>query len=236
MKYLNSIEATFIERTNRFIAKCKINEEIVVVHIKNTSRCTELLVEGATVFLEYAPSKTRKTDYSLITVRKGKRLFNLDSQVPNDLAIDGLKNGKIKLPNITNEFTLLKKEVTYQHSRFDIYAETTDEEKCFIEVKGVTLEQDNIVKFPGAPTTRGTKHVIELMRAKEEGFHTFVLFIIQVEGITRLVPYDEMDKKFTNALRKAYDSGVEVLAYDCIVTNDSIEISKAVEVTLRNGE
>lgn len=232
MKYMNSIKATFIERPNRFIAKCKIDDEIVIVHVKNTSRCTELLVEGATVYLEYAPSNTRKTDYSLISVLKDTRLFNLDSQVPNELALEGIRNGTIKLPSIKGEYTLLKKEVTFKNSRFDIYAETDIGEKCFIEVKGVTLEHNGVVKFPGAPITRGTKHVLELIEAKKEGFYAFILFIIQVEGIQLLVPYEEMDKKFTNALREADKSGVEIVAYDCCVTKDSIEIAKQVLVKL----
>lgn len=232
MKYLNSIKATFIERPNRFIAKCMINNEVVLAHVKNTSRCTELLIEGATVYLEFAPSKNRKTDYSLISVLKRDRLFNLDSQVPNDLAFDGIQKGIITLPNIEGEYTVLKKEVTYKKSRFDIYVETNIGEKCFIEVKGVTLEQNGVVKFPGAPTTRGTKHVLELIEAKKEGYRSFILFVIQVEGIKLLQPFDEMDKKFADALREAYKTGVQIIAYDCHVTEDSIELSQGVKVKL----
>lgn len=232
MKYLNSIRATFIERPNRFIAKCLLGEEMVTAHIKNTSRCTELLIRGAEVYLEYAPNRTRKTDYSLITVKKGEKLFNLDSQIPNELVFQSLKNGTLKLPNIEGEFSVLRKEVTYKNSRFDIYGETIKGEKFFLEVKGVTLEQDGVVMFPGAPTTRGNKHLNELMIANLEGYHSFVLFIIQVEGIKYLKPHDEMDIQFSNSLRKASKSGVGILAYDCIVSTDGIEISQQVEVKL----
>lgn len=232
MKYKNSFKATFIERPNRFIAKCKLDDEIVTVHIKNTSRCTELLIQGAEVYLEYNPSKARKTNYSLISVRKGEKLYNLDSQIPNDLAYEGIQGGYIQLPNLNGEISVLKREVTYNNSRFDIYAETTHGDKCFIEVKGVTLEFDGIVKFPGAPTTRGTKHLKELIQAKNEGYRTYVLFIIQVEGISHLEPHDEMDIKFSNMLREAKQSGVEILAYDCKVFIDGIELSKLVEVKI----
>lgn len=232
MKYINSIKATFVRRPNRFIAECKIDNEMVIAHVKNTSRCTELLIEGAEVYLEYVPSKKRKTDYSLITVKKDNKLFNLDSQVPNEIASSGIEEGIIQLPGIDGEMTLIKREVTYRNSRFDIYVETSLGEKCFIEVKGVTLEEEGMMKFPGAPTTRGTKHVKELIQAKEEGFKSFVLFIIQTSDASCITPHDKMDKKFSETLREAANCGVEVIAYDCHVTEDSIEIARPVEVRL----
>lgn len=232
MKYKNIINAIFIERPNRFIAVCKIDEKVINVHVKNTSRCTELLVTGAEVFLEYNKSKSRKTDYTLITVKKGEKLFNLDSQIPNILAFNGIKNGTIILPNLNDEIFILKKEVKYKNSRFDIYGETISGIKFFLEVKGVTLEENGEVKFPGAPTIRGTKHVLELIEAKNEGYRSYVLFVIQVEGITYLKLYDEMDKKFAEALRYADKCGVNIIAYDCVVAPNEIEISKKVEVLL----
>lgn len=236
MKYKNSMKATFIKRPNRFIAICKIGAEIIPVHVKNTSRCTELLIEGAEVYVEYVPNKNRKTDYSLIAVKKGNKLFNLDSQVPNEISVDAIAEGVIELPNVKGDITLLKREVTYRTSRFDIYAETSLGEKCFIEVKGVTLEDEGIVKFPGAPTTRGVKHIKELIQATEEGYKTFILFVIQTNDISYLTPYVEMDKKFSELLREAANLGVEVIAYDCHVTENSIEIAYPVEVRLYEEE
>ena len=232
MNYKTIFEAKFIKRPNRFIAHCKIDEQEVIAHVKNTGRCKELLIIGATVYLEYAPSSTRKTDYSLIAVKKGQYLINIDSQVPNLVAFEAIQNGKIDLPNIDEEFTLVKREVKYKSSRFDLYVETVSGKKAFIEVKGVTLEDNGIVKFPDAPTMRGTKHVYELIEARKEGYEVYLLFVIQLSPVEFFTPNIEMDPGFSQALKSAKEAGVHILAYDCQVTPRSLEIANAVKINL----
>ena len=170
MNYKKIVKAKFIERPNRFIAYCEVDGNIEKVHVKNTGRCRELLIPECTVYLEESDNPNRKTKYSLISVEKGKRIINMDSQVPNKVVYEGLKNNKIKLPGISEEITLIKPEKTYGNSRFDIYLEAGNK-KAFIEVKGVTLEEDNIVKFPDAKTERGVKHINELIEASKDGYY-----------------------------------------------------------------
>lgn len=226
MKYENIVKAQFIDRPNRFIAHCKVNGKEEVVHVKNTGRCKELLTPNATVFLEKSNNENRKTLYDLIGVIKGETLINMDSQSPNKATKEWLeKGGYLQNP------TLVKPETTYGKSRIDFYLEN-DNEKAFVEVKGVTLENDGIALFPDAPTTRGTKHINELIKAKKEGYKTAILFVIQMKGCTKFIPNDVTDKDFANILRKAYKEGVDIIAMDCIVTPDSMVIDKEVKIEL----
>lgn len=234
MKYHQIIKATFIERPNRFVAYCEIAGEKEKVHVKNTGRCKELLVPGATVYLEEGHNPNRKTRYSLVAVEKGDLLINMDSQVPNQVVEEGLKSGQVKLPGIEGTFELIKREQTYGKSRFDFYIETTKSEQIFIEVKGVTLEEEGIVKFPDAPTTRGVKHVEELIVATHEGYHCFVLFIVQMDRAKYFTPHEKRHPEFANALRKAYTEGVGILAYTCQVAVDGLEINQQLPVCLDN--
>lgn len=231
MKYEGMIKATFIERPNRFIALCKVNGEINKVHVKNTGRCAELLIEGVTVYLEESHDPKRKTKYSLIAVEKGARLINMDSQAPNQVVEEALVNGLIRLPGMEEGLTFIKREVTYGESRFDFYIETY-EKKGFIEVKGVTLEQEGYVMFPDAPTLRGLKHVEELAKAQEAGYNNYIIFVIQMTDVSYFKPHIERQEAFAKALKVAQSKGVKVLAYDCIVTPDSLTIHQDVTVKL----
>ena len=178
MRYENVKEALFIERVNRFIAYAKLNEEIVTCHVKNTGRCKELLLPWKTkVILEdYGERTTRKTRYSLVKAEKNGRLINLDSQAPNQIAYDWLKEG-----GLYQDITFLKREQTYHKSRFDIYYERGNQIKGFMEVKGVTLEENGVARFPDAPTERGVKHILELIEASKDGYEANILFVIQFE-------------------------------------------------------
>ena len=232
MKYENIVCATFLRRPNRFISHCLVDKEEVIVHVKNTGRCKELLIPGATVYLEHAPSPTRKTDYSLIAVMKGNRLINMDAQAPNKIVSYGLKSGKIVLPNVSEEISLIKAEHKYGQSRFDFYLETKEGEKVLIEVKGVTLEVDGVVMFPDAPTMRGAKHIRELISAVEAGYKTFVIFIIQMNDVTYFMPNVARDPRFADILKQGNKAGVGILAYDCCVEADEIWVNKIVKVVL----
>lgn len=219
----------FLERPNRFIAKVEINGLIETVHVKNTGRCKELLIPGVKVILEdCSHNKTRKTKYSLIAVYKGETLINMDSQIPNKVVYDALLDDKIY--GLTN-LNLVKREKTYLNSRFDIYYER-DNLKGFVEVKGVTLEDNAVAMFPDAPTERGNKHILELIKARENGYEANVLFLIQMSNVKLFKPNKITDPEFSKTLKLAYDSGVKILVYDSIVTEDSIVINKQIPFEL----
>ncbi len=229
MDYKKIIKGTFIKRPNRFIAHVNINGSEEKVHVKNTGRCKELLVPGAKVILEDCrDNPSRKTGYSLIGVYKKDLLINMDSQVPNKVVFDAIKENKLKE---LGQVEKLKREVTYKNSRFDIYFEK-DGVKSFLEVKGVTLEKNGIAMFPDAPTKRGTKHILELIEAKEEGYGAYIFFLIQMEKVDSFRPNTTMDPDFSKALKLAYDKGVNILVYNSSLTESSIEILKEISFTL----
>lgn len=223
MKYKNIVEGEFISRPNRFIAHVKINDKIEICHVKNTGRCKELLIKGATVYLEHSDNPNRKTAYSLIAVQKGHRLINIDSQAPNKVLHEGLLNKTIVLPNF-EEIIEIRPERVYQKSRFDFYIENNNK-KAFIEVKGVTLEEDEIVKFPDAPTERGLKHVYELVQALEDGYMAYIVFVIQMNDVKYFTPNDSTQKEFGEALQYAQNKGVQILAYESDVEPDSLKLN-----------
>ncbi|MGL6106036.1 DNA/RNA nuclease SfsA [Romboutsia sp.] len=231
MNYKTVVEAKFIERPNRFIAYCEVNDSIEKVHVKNTGRCKELLIPNCTVYLEESDNPNRKTKFSLIAVQKGNRLINMDSQVPNKVVQEALINKTIILPDLEEEIIFIKPEKTYGNSRFDIYLETKNK-KVFIEIKGVTLEENNIVLFPDAKTERGVKHVKELIEAKKEGYYCYVIFVVQMKDVLYFTPNKKMHKELAEILIEAEDNGVNILAYDSNITPSSIEINKKVEVIL----
>ncbi len=233
MKYEKVVTAKFVSRPNRFVAQVLLNGEKVSVHVKNTGRCRELLVSDAVVYLEdfsYRQGK-RKLLYDLIAIRKRNLLINMDSQAPNKVVREALENGIIKLPNIS-ELTVIRPEKIYGDSRFDFYIEDKNGEKGFVEVKGVTLENEGIASFPDAPTERGVKHLNELVRAMENCYHSYVLFVIQMSGMKMFTPNDATHRKFGDTLRYAAEKGVHILAYECAVTPDSLEITRTVPIEL----
>lgn len=226
MKYKNTVKGRFINRPNRFIAQVEINGKEETVHVKNTGRCRELLIPDATVILEESANTQRKTKYDLIAVYKNDILINMDSQAPNKAAGEWLvKGGLIENPD------LVKAEKIFGNSRLDFYVEK-GEEKIFIEVKGVTLENNGVARFPDAPTQRGSKHLNELINAKNQGFRAVALFVIQMKGCRYFEPNSDTDPVFAETLKKAFNAGVEIIAVDCKVTESSMEIEKQVEVKL----
>lgn len=226
MKYAPVLPAIFKERLNRFIARIEVNGEEVLAHVKNTGRCKELLISGVRIYVVFSDSPTRKTKYDLIGVVKGERLINIDSQAPNKVVQEWLTE-KAYFPNLT----YVKPEKTYKNSRFDFYIEA-DSRKIFIEVKGATLEENGVVRFPDAPTERGVKHINELVECLEEGYEAYIIFVIQMKGVLYFMPNDETHKAFGEALRNAERKGVKVLAMDCWVTEDELGAGELVEVRL----
>ncbi len=218
MKYKNIKKGIFKERPNRFIAYVDIDGKTEVCHVKNTGRCRELLVPDAEVYLEESDNKDRKTKYDLIAVKKGDLLFNIDSQAPNKVFGEWLRETKH-----FGDITFIKPEFKYNNSRIDFYAETKTE-KLLIEVKGVTLEEDGVLMFPDAPTERGVKHINELIDAIDEGYRTAVAFVIQTSSAKYFTPNCRTHPEFAEALKRAKTKGVEILALCCDTKPDSLEI------------
>lgn len=224
MKYENIKTGKLIERENRFIALVDIDGEVERVHVPNTGRCKEIFVPGATVILNEPTGTKRKTRYSLVSAYKDDLLINIDSQAPNKIVKEALENKKI-----FKDITLIHPECTYGNSRFDFYFERR-KEKAFMEVKGVTLEQNSLCMFPDAPTLRGVKHIEELIKAKGEGYGAYIMFLVQMEGMKAFVPNVEMHKDFGDALKDAMDVGVNVLVYDTVVREEEVIFGKEVEL------
>lgn len=226
MKYNNILPGIFKSRPNRFIANIEVNEKVEVCHVKNTGRCKELLTPNAKVFVQESNNPNRKTKFSLISVIKGNRLINMDSQVPNKVVHEWILKG-----GLFQDVTLVKPESKYNNSRFDFYVEA-DNKKIFIEVKGATLEDKGVVRFPDAPTERGVKHIKELCDSLDEGYEAYVIFVIQMKDVLYFEPNSETHKEFADTLKEAKKRGVNVVAVDCKVTEDTIEIRDFVEVRL----
>lgn len=226
MRYENVYEGRFLLRPNRFIAHVEVDGRTEICHVKNTGRCRELLVPGAQVYLERSSNPARKTKYDLIAVRKGDLLINMDAQAPNKVFGEWAAAGGF-LPGLT----AIRPEFTWEDSRFDFRLED-ESGPIFVEVKGVTLEEDGETRFPDAPTERGAKHLRGLLRSSKQGFRTAVCFVIQMKGPRVFRPNDRTDPAFGGALRQAAAGGVQVLAMDCRVEPDELMIDSPVPIDL----
>lgn len=230
MRYERMRKARFISRPNRFVAMVELGGQEVVCHVKNTGRCRELLVPGATVYLQKAASPDRKTAYDLIAVQKGSRLINMDAAAPNQVFGEWARAG-----NLLPDPTLVKAEARRGTSRLDFYIESA-QRKAWVEVKGVTLEENGHVRFPDAPTERGVKHLRELEACVRDGYEAYAVFVVQMEGVIDFSPNWQTHPAFGEALVHAAQSGVRVLALDCTVTPDSLAIRKSVPVVLEKQQ
>lgn len=233
MRYGNIVPGTFLARPNRFIAHVDLGGEAVVCHVKNTGRCRELLVPGATVYLQdFGPHAAgRKTRYDLIAVKKerpaGPLLINMDAQAPNKVFAEWVRAG-----NFRPDLKLLRPETVFGASRFDFYYEMAGNMRGFVEVKGVTLEENGLALFPDAPTERGVKHLEELVRARTQGYHAHVCFVVQMAGMAAFSPNDAAMPAFGAALRRAVGAGVDAFAVECAVTPETLEITGQVIVRI----
>jgi len=226
MKYENISPAVFLRRPNRFIAHILHEGQEKICHVKNTGRCRELFVPGTDILVQRAANPGRKTEFDLISVYKGDRLINMDAVAPNTVFGEFLKQGGLgAVPE------LIKPEFRHGDSRFDFYFELNGR-KAFAEVKGVTLEQDNIARFPDAPTERGIKHLKGLISCVKEGFDAYAVFVVQMKGIEYFEPNWATHSEFGLVLKKAEESGVKILVYDCEVGTDSLDISASLTYKL----
>lgn len=226
MHYERIEEAVFLSRPNRFLAQVRTSGGEEVCHVKNTGRCRELLIPGTRIWVQRNDNPSRKTALDLIAAEKAGKVVNMDSQIPNKVAEEWIRSG-----HLFEEPRLIRPETRYGDSRFDLYLENA-ESRMFLEVKGVTLEEDGVARFPDAPTLRGVKHIQELIRCREEGYRAGILFVIQMKGVRYLEPNDRPHPEFGEALRRADRAGVEILAVDCRVTPESILADARVDVRL----
>ncbi|MCI1945916.1 DNA/RNA nuclease SfsA [Clostridium luticellarii] len=223
------VRAEFISRPNRFQAYVNMNNSELMIHVPNTGRCREILVPGTTVILREENSPKRKTRYDLIAGYKGSRLINIDSQIPNKVVAEALICKKI---NYFKKYTKIEREKTFGNSRFDFKLCDEEGNECYLEVKGVTLEENGVSMFPDAPTERGRKHLLELVNVRNTGLDAAVLFLIQMKEVKYFTPYDKMDKEFGKALRYAWQNNVKIFAYDCNVGENFITLKDQVSVKL----
>lgn len=226
MKYEQIEQAVFLERPNRFVAYVEAAGKREICHVKNTGRCRELLLPGAEIYVQRQSNPARKTPLDLIAVKKGDRLINMDSQAPNRVTAEWLRTG-----GFCGSDAMIKPECRYGNSRFDFYIED-GKRKIFMEVKGVTLEEEGIVRFPDAPTERGVKHIHELIECKKAGYEAYIFFVIQMNNVRFMEPNDQTHPAFGEALRKAASEGVGVFARECMVKPDELVIDREVEVHL----
>ena len=227
MNYEHIKEGVFLERLNRFVARVAVDGEESWCHVKNTGRCRELLVPGTKALVSENGHPGRKTRFDLISVYKGDRLVNIDSQAPNRVAEEWVRTG-----GLGADASKVIREKTWGDSRLDLYAEM-GERRIFMEVKGVTLEEDGVARFPDAPTQRGIKHLKELERCLKAGYEAYILFVIQMEGIRYFGPDRAAHPEFADALVSACQAGVHILAYDCHVGRDSLTLHSEIPVLLR---
>lgn len=257
MRYQNIVEGIFIERQNRFVAKVLVDGKKETVHVKNTGRCRELLIPGCKVYLNAPTGSNRKTKYDLVAVKKLREgseplLINMDSSAPNEQAAEWLPKSGLFAPD-----AVIRREVTFGNSRFDfaVFEPITAPDSCisddnvitgpntqiteekyyrtsYLEVKGVTLENDGVAMFPDAPTERGLKHVRELTELAKKGIGAYILFVIQMKGIRTFSPNYETHKAFGDALKQAEKAGVKILAYDSIVAENATDIDSLIEIKL----
>ena len=226
MKYNNILKGIFIDRPNRFIANIEIDGKTEAVHVKNTGRCKELLIPGTIVYVEKSDNPDRKTEFDLIAVCKGDELYNIDSQAPNKVFAEWILNS-----GYFGNIDILKPECKYGDSRFDFYIES-DNRKIFVEVKGVTLEEDGVLMFPDAPTERGVKHLKKLCKCVDDGFEAYIVFVIQTEKVKCFTPNKRTHPEFAEVLKIADGKGVNILALNCNVTEDSLDINTFVPIVL----
>ena len=227
MIYENILPAVFVDRPNRFIAHVELNGRLEVCHVKNTGRCRELLIPGCRVYVQHQSSPTRKTAYDLIAVEKGERLLNMDANAPNRVFNEYVRAGRF-----LRGWSVIRPETTHGESRFDFYLESPGH-RLFAEVKGVTLEDDGVMRFPDAPTERGVKHLEGLARCVQEGYEAWAVFVIQTEDVRWMEPNRRTHPAFADAMRQAAQAGVHLLALDCHTEPDRLEICRPVEIRLR---
>ncbi|NWG09837.1 MAG: DNA/RNA nuclease SfsA [Nitrososphaerales archaeon] len=222
------VNGVFKTRLNRFSALVEIEGKEERCFLQNPGRLRELLVRDAEVFLKVAKSNNRQTSYDLIAINHNGILVSIDSKMPNKLLLEAIKEHKMEEFSMYN---YVKPEFSFGHSKFDFLL-TNSNDRCLLEVKSCTLVNGNKALFPDAPTERGRRHILELIKARKEGYESCVLFLIQRPDVNSFSPNDSMDPKFGKALREALKQGVKIYAYRSSFDGESITLLDKVRVIL----
>ena len=217
------IHGTLIKRYKRFLTDVALDNGVeVVAHCTNSGSMKSCLENGAEVFLTFSGDPKRKTRYTWEMIKINGDWVGINTGHPNKLAFDAISQNQI--PGLPG-YTFVKREVKFEDSRFDIYAEN-DSEKCFVEVKNVTLKEGKYALFPDAITTRGQKHLRTLINAKKSGMRAVMLFIVQRSDVEIFSPAEEIDPAYAQALRDAVTAGVEVIVMQAKVTPQEMTLHK----------
>ena len=223
------IHGRLIKRYKRFLADVLLDDGTeVVAHCTNSGSMRSCLEKGADVYLTPVNNPKRKTRFTWEMIKINNGWVGINTGNPNKLAFKAICEETI--PGLAG-FTNVRREVKFGDSRFDVFAEN-DTEKCFIEVKNVTLKEGDFAFFPDAVTKRGQKHLKTLMNVKEQGMRAVMLYIIQRTDVKYFSPAKEIDPDYTKMLKKAYKAGVEIIPIQAMVTPEKIKLVKKLEFFL----
>lgn len=215
------IPGKLIKRYKRFLTDVELEDgRVVTAHCTNSGSMKTCLEEGAPVYLSPVNDPKRKTQFTWEMIYINGGWVGINTSVPNVLALDAVKNGLI--PELSG-YTTVKREVKFGNSRFDVYAEN-DKERCFIEVKNVTMKEGKFARFPDAVTTRGLKHLNTLMEVKQQGMRAVMLYVIQRSDVEIFGPAKDIDPQYTAKLNEAFSAGIEVIPVQAVVSPEKIEI------------
>ena len=223
------IHGTLIKRYKRFLADVMLdNGDEVTAHCTNSGSMKSCLENGAEVYLTPVTDPKRKTRFTWEMIKINGDWVGINTGNPNKLAFEAISKGEI--PGLENYTTVLR-EVKFGDSRFDVFAEN-ESEKCFMEVKNVTLKEGKYALFPDAVTTRGQKHLKTLMEVKKQGMRAVMLYIVQRTDVEIFAPAVEIDPVYAKVLKEAFVAGIEVIAMQAKVTPEKIELVKKLPVEI----
>ena len=229
MKFTKSlIKGKLVKRYKRFFTDIKLNQETIVAHCPNTGSMMGLLDEGNEVFVSKNDDPKRKLKYTLEIIKVKKNLVGVNTHFANKIAFHGLSNNLVKEVKNTDN---IKPEVFFdKETRFDFLVEK-DNQKTFVEVKNVTLSRkDKLAEFPDAVTSRGSKHLKTLIEATKKGYKTYLLFLVQIQGVTDFKIAKDIDKEYYENYKLAKKAGVKFLAYQCKISSKEIKIEKKIRI------
>jgi sugar fermentation stimulation protein A len=223
------VHGTLIRRYKRFLADIRLdNGEVVVAHCTNSGSMKSCIEEGAEVYVSPVTDPSRKTRFTWEMIRIGGNWIGINTSHPNRLVFEALEAGQLEG---FGEYKNAKREVTFEDSRFDVYAES-ENSRCFFEVKNVTLREGRYALFPDAVTVRGRKHLETLVRARQAGFRAVMVYVVQRMDVEIFSPAREIDPDYAAALENAVRGGIETVVVYARVTPESINLAGRLPVEI----
>ena len=220
------LKGTLVKRYKRFFADIKYKKKIITAHCPNSGSMMGLLNPGNEAWFTESDNPNRKLKYTLQIIGVNKKLVGINTHLTNKIVLEALKEKKIES---LSKYKNIKTEVKFSdNTRFDFLI-SNDKDKCFLEVKNVTLvRKANLAEFPDAITSRGTKHLKELIAAKKKGYESCILYLIQREDCKYIKIANDIDKNYKKTFDDAIKSGVKILCYDCKLSNEEIRINNQI--------